>query len=229
VAATTGDEPLAHSSAELPTLRSNGRLLGRTVDSSVERLITLASGRTRMDDEPAVGDGEAAERGVRERHADVDVAVGVPSEAFVDERDDAVICYPLRGTLPLAPTDELLMIEKRRGLGADLYNGPGGKVEAGETLVAAAMRETHEETGVAVDPVAPRAVDEFTFVNERTGDTAGWTLVVYEAVADSPETDRDPTVDDEEIDEIRWFDGLPDEVFNPDLIEPAYERCEQGK
>jgi 8-oxo-dGTP pyrophosphatase MutT (NUDIX family) len=112
---------------------------------------------------------------------------------------------------------------------ADGWILPGGARKPGESLAETAVRELDEETGVAVDPVAPRAVDEFTFVNERTGDTAGWTLVVYEAVTDAPEVDRDPTVDDEEIDEIRWFDGLPDEVFNPDLIEPGYKRCENGR
>ena len=104
---------------------------------------------------------------------------------------------------------------------------PGGAHQPGETLAEAVVRELNEETGVEVSPIAPRAVDEFTFVNEVTGETAGWTLVVYDAVADSPEVDRDPTVDDEEIAEIRWFDGLPDEIFNPDLIEAAYERCER--
>lgn len=114
-----------------------------------------------MDDEsPDVG---AAEAGVWTEHADVDVAARVPSDAFAGERDDAVICYPLRGTLPLAPADELLMIEKRRGLGAGLYNGPGGKVEPGETPMAAAVRETREETGVAVADLDKRGEFDFYF------------------------------------------------------------------
>jgi len=76
---------------------------------------------------------------------------------------------------------------------------------------------------------APRAVDEFRFVDAGSGETAGWTLVVFEAVADSPEIDRDPSVDDEEIAEIRWFDGLPGNVFNPDLLEPTYRLCMHGQ
>ena len=120
-----------------------------------------------MDEESTAEDDGAVESGVRERHADVDVAAGVPSDAFVDERDDAVICYPLRGTLPLAPADELLMIEKRRGLGADLYNGPGGKVEPGETPMAAAVRETREETGVAVADLDKRGEFDFYFGDEH--------------------------------------------------------------
>ncbi|MFC6951726.1 8-oxo-dGTP diphosphatase [Halorubellus litoreus] len=105
--------------------------------------------------------------GVWTEHADVDVADGVPSDAFAGERDDATICYPLRGSLPLAADDELLMIRKRRGLGADLYNGPGGKVEAGETPREAAARETKEETGVEVADLAKRGEFDFYFGREH--------------------------------------------------------------
>lgn len=43
---------------------------------------------------------------------------------------------------------QVLLIRKKRGLGAGKINGPGGKVEPGETPLAAAVRETVEETGV---------------------------------------------------------------------------------
>jgi len=112
---------------------------------------------------------------------------------------------------------------------ADGWILPGGAHKPGETLAEAAERELAEETGVAVSPVAPRAVDDFAFVNEETGETAGWNLVVFEAVADSPEIERDPNVDDEEILDIRWFDSLPENVYNPELIERTYERCENGR
>lgn len=108
---------------------------------------------------------------------------------------------------------------------ADGWILPGGTHEPGETLAETAVRELAEETGVEVSPVGPRAVDEFTVVNEATGETAGWNLAVYEAVAGSTETDRDPSVDDEEILDVRWFEDLPENVFNPELMEPTYERC----
>jgi 8-oxo-dGTP diphosphatase len=47
----------------------------------------------------------------------------------------------------------ILLIRKKRGLGAGKINAPGGKVELGETALAAAIRETREEIGVTlIDP-----------------------------------------------------------------------------
>lgn len=39
---------------------------------------------------------------------------------------------------------------KKRGFGAGKYNGFGGKVEAGETILQAALREMEEESGAIV-------------------------------------------------------------------------------
>jgi len=52
-----------------------------------------------------------------------------------------VLIYIRRG-------DEVLLIEKKRGLGAGYYNGVGGKVEPGEDICMAAIRETREEVGL---------------------------------------------------------------------------------
>ncbi len=41
--------------------------------------------------------------------------------------------------------DEVLLIRKKRGLGAGKINGPGGKIEGDETPMACAIRETEEE------------------------------------------------------------------------------------
>ena len=43
---------------------------------------------------------------------------------------------------------EILLIRKQRGLGAGKINGPGGKLEAGESPREAAIREVQEEVGV---------------------------------------------------------------------------------
>lgn len=54
----------------------------------------------------------------------------------------------------LPPGEErILLIRKKRGLGAGKINGPGGRIEPGETPVQAAVREVQEEVGVlALDP-----------------------------------------------------------------------------
>lgn len=49
---------------------------------------------------------------------------------------------------------EVLLIRKKRGLGAGKINGPGGKIDPGETSEECAIRETQEELGVtAIAPV----------------------------------------------------------------------------
>lgn len=48
---------------------------------------------------------------------------------------------------------QVLLIRKKRGLGAGKINGPGGKMDPGETPEQCAVRETQEELGVtALDP-----------------------------------------------------------------------------
>ena len=55
----------------------------------------------------------------------------------------------------------ILLIEKKTGLGAGKINGPGGKIEAGESALEAAVRETEEE--LLITPHAPRKLGELQF------------------------------------------------------------------
>lgn len=55
----------------------------------------------------------------------------------------------------------ILLMEKKRGLGAGKINGPGGKIDPGETALEAAVRETQEE--LMVTPHAPRKLGELRF------------------------------------------------------------------
>lgn len=49
---------------------------------------------------------------------------------------------------------EVLLIRKKRGLGAGKINGPGGKIDPGESSLQCVLRETQEELGVtALNPV----------------------------------------------------------------------------
>ncbi|MEI6673737.1 MAG: 8-oxo-dGTP diphosphatase [Verrucomicrobiota bacterium] len=56
---------------------------------------------------------------------------------------------------------QVLLIEKKRGLGAGKVNGPGGKIEPGETPLQAVIRETQEE--LCITPHAPRKLGELWF------------------------------------------------------------------
>ena len=71
-----------------------------------------------------------------------------------------------------APTEEatilfvvqdgkILLIHKKRGLGAGLINGPGGRLEKDETTEQCALRETKEELGIEVHD--PRFAGELYF------------------------------------------------------------------
>ena len=44
--------------------------------------------------------------------------------------------------------DDLLLIKRGRGVAAGFWSVPGGRVEEGETLAEAVVRELHEETGI---------------------------------------------------------------------------------
>jgi len=56
---------------------------------------------------------------------------------------------------------EMLLINKKRGLGAGLWNAPGGHVEEGETPVQAGLREFKEETLAEADCVERVGILDF--------------------------------------------------------------------
>ena len=62
----------------------------------------------------------------------------------------------------------MLLQFKRRGFGVGKWNGPGGKVEPGETLEQAVVREVKEETGLVVS--RPEKMTELEFVFENRGE-----------------------------------------------------------
>ncbi len=59
-----------------------------------------------------------------------------------------------RATLLFVIQDEtILLIHKKRGLGAGNINGPGGRLEPGETPIQAAIREVEEELCITAHDV----------------------------------------------------------------------------
>lgn len=73
-------------------------------------------------------------------------------------KDLATLLFLFRG-------DEVLLIHKKRGLGMGKINGPGGRLEPGESYPAAAVRETEEETGLRVSGLWETAELSFVFVD----------------------------------------------------------------
>lgn len=61
--------------------------------------------------------------------------------------------------------NEVLLIRKKRGLGKGKINGPGGKLEPGESLLECAIRETKEEVCITPHTISPAGELFFQFVD----------------------------------------------------------------
>jgi 8-oxo-dGTP diphosphatase len=64
-----------------------------------------------------------------------------------EARDRATLTF-------VVESDRMLLIRKKRGLGAGKINGPGGRIEPGESARECAVREVEEELGIT-----PRGLD----------------------------------------------------------------------
>lgn len=73
---------------------------------------------------------------------------------------DATVCLLVKGE----PPTEVLLGFKKTGFAAGKINGIGGKVEPGETVAAAAIRELEEEVGVQVAEEDLWAAGHLTFL-----------------------------------------------------------------
>ena len=102
----------------------------------------------------------------------------------------------------------LLLGMKKRGFGAGVWNGFGGKVEAGETIELAAMREVQEEVGIV--PTGLKKVGLITFTFES--DPKIMEVHIFSV--------KDYTGEPVETEEMRpqWFevDALPYDRMWPD-------------
>lgn len=68
--------------------------------------------------------------------------------------------------------DEILLAMKKRGLGQGRFNGVGGKIEPGETIKQAAIRECQEE--ITVTPTKFTQVARLDFLMDS--DTQPWKI-----------------------------------------------------
>jgi 8-oxo-dGTP diphosphatase len=116
--------------------------------------------------------------------------------------------------------DCLLVIRRGHGPGAGEWSVPGGRVEAGETLHEAIVREVWEETGIEV------VVDRFLGWVERLGDDHHF--VILDFVVGLLDPDAVPVAGDDaaevawvplhELSEIRLVAGLHEFLTETGII-----------
>src|SRR3954466_6319036 len=125
----------------------------------------------------------------------------------------AVFCV---GAVVRDTAGRLLLIRRGHEPSRGLWSLPGGRVEPGETLEQAVVREVHEETGL----------------EGRVGAPIGSVLipagaVVYDVTdfACTPVDDRAEATAGDDADDVRWVDGtaIDDLPCTPRLVETLRE------
>ncbi len=99
----------------------------------------------------------------------------------VDDVDWANWKPNIRATLLFVIQDgRILLIHKKTGFGKGKVSGPGGKIEAGETPEACAIRETEEELCIKVKGVEFAGELYFQFTDENSIHGYVYTATGYE-------------------------------------------------
>ena len=91
----------------------------------------------------------------------------------------------------------ILLVRRGQGAGVGLWSVPGGRVEGGESMRDAVVREVHEETGLRVVP------DRWLGWVERIG--RGYHFVIHDftAVLDADQGPESARAGDD-ADDLRW-------------------------
>ncbi len=106
--------------------------------------------------------------------------------------------------------NEICLAMKKRGFGAGRWNGAGGKVEPGETIEAAMIRECQEEIGVTPTRYHKAAIHDFRGI--KNGEK--WGNIGHTFICDAWDGELTET---EEM-APRWFtlDAIPYDDMWPD-------------
>jgi len=83
---------------------------------------------------------------------------------------------------------QVLLIFKKRGLGAGNINGPGGRLEVGESPLQCAIRETEEE--LCITPLNVKAAGELLFHAEDMPRIHGYVFTANDYIGTPTETDE---------------------------------------
>ncbi len=125
-----------------------------------------------------------------------------------EPRERATLCF-------LIQDGQILLIRKKRGLGAGKINGPGGRIEPGEEPHECAVRETSEEVGLKPLNVQNRGELHFQFADGYSLHCA--VFVAHEFTGDLLETDEALPIwtpldsipyDEMWADDIHWLPGV---------------------
>ena len=125
-----------------------------------------------------------------------------------EPRERATLCF-------LIQNEQILLIRKKRGLGAGKINGPGGRIEPGEEPHECAVRETSEEVGLTPLNVQNRGELHFQFADGYSLHCA--VFVAHEFTGDLLETDEALPIwtpldsipyDEMWADDIHWLPGV---------------------
>lgn len=100
------------------------------------------------------------------------------------------LCFLHRGR-------QVLLLHRRHAPNAGMWNGIGGKLEAGEDPFTGCVREVKEETGLAI--TAPQLRGLLVITVKATGDL--WVIYVFAALA--PEGTLVPSPEGD----LRWVDA----------------------
>jgi len=119
--------------------------------------------------------------------------------------------YPQRPFLAVSAAifrnGKVLVVRRARKPALNLYTLPGGAVEAGETLVEAAIREVREETSLSIEPVALAGHREIIARDDKGKVERHFVILCFA----SRWLAGEPVLSDE-LDDSRWVD--PSELGN---------------
>lgn len=123
--------------------------------------------------------------------------------------------------------DSVLLAMKKRGFGAGRWNGVGGKLDPGETVEQALIRECQEE--IKVTPTSYQKVAEIVFHEQHEGEQKSMLVHVFT----SSVWDGEPTETEEMA--PKWFEknAIPyddmwadDPYWLSDVLAGKFLRCE---
>jgi ADP-ribose pyrophosphatase YjhB (NUDIX family) len=130
--------------------------------------------------------------------------------------------YPQRPFLAVSAAifrnGKVLVVRRARKPALNLYTLPGGAVEAGETLVEAAIREVREETSLSIEPVALAGHREVIARDDKGKVERHFVILCFASrwLAGEPmlsdELDDSRWVDPSELGNYRTTDGLAEIV-----------------